>query len=302
MMANLWQSLGSKLADRWIAALFSPALLFWTAGLGLRLRDCPWGELEARFTALPAAAQGGLAVVALLLVTLSAAAARQFTFPVLQLLEGYWPRWCNPLRRRLLARQARKTAEQETRFQALAGKGLDDLTREESEEYRRLDAALMGLPADERYLMPTRLGRLLRSAELAPAERYGLDGVVCWPRLWLLLPEATRDALTRGRAELNDAANLWLWGLLFLAWTPWAWWAPLVALAVMRYAYGWTLRAARVYGALIVSAYDLHRLDLYRALRWPLPENPADELEKGKALTAYLWRGSDRDAPTFENA
>ncbi len=55
--------------------------------------------------------------------------------------------------------------------------------------------------------MPTALGNLLRSAEEYPLVRYGLETAVCWPRLWLLLPSATQETLTRARQSLNDAAR-----------------------------------------------------------------------------------------------
>jgi len=56
---------------------------------------------------------------------------------------------------------------------------------------------------------------------------------------------------------------------------------------------------AQVLGHLIEAAYDLHRTALYQRLRWPLPTSPAEEHAIGQQLTAYLWRGSNQNAPTF---
>ena len=39
----------------------------------------------------------------------------------------------------------------------------------------------------------------------------------------------------------------------------------------------------------------------YKALRWPLPKNPAEEHKIGQELTKYLWRGSNQNSPNFEN-
>ena len=86
---------------------------------------------------------------------------------------------------------------------------------------------------------------------------------------------------------------VWLWGLLLIAWTPWAWWAPAVALAVTLAVYGtWVLGAAEVYADLLEATFDVHRAALYEALDWPRPASPDEERAVGEALTAYLWRGT----------
>jgi hypothetical protein len=48
--------------------------------------------------------------------------------------------------------------------------------------------------------MSTRLGNLLRAAEQRPAVKYGLNSVVCWPHLWLLLDSDTNWTVTLRRA------------------------------------------------------------------------------------------------------
>jgi hypothetical protein len=47
-----------------------------------------------------------------------------------------------------------------------------------------------------------------------------------------------------------------------------------------------------VFADLVDSAYDLHRGEVYKALRWPLPGSPADEVKTGPLITRYLWRGT----------
>lgn len=82
--------------------------------------------------------------------------------------------------------------------------------------------------------MPTRLGNTLRAAEQRPLEKYGLDAIVCWSRLLLLLPDAVKQELNAARADLNTAARLWLWSLLFIIWSVWGWWAtPLGLLSAL---------------------------------------------------------------------
>jgi hypothetical protein len=114
--------------------------------------------------------------------------------------------------------------------------------------------------------------------------------------MWLLLPESARQEITDARRQLNLAASVVVWGLLFCLWAIWTWWALLVGVAVSALAYYiWVLSSAQLYGDLLESAFDLYRKCLYDALRWPIPKNPAEELKLGSALTEYLWRGSDAD-------
>jgi hypothetical protein len=174
---------------------------------------------------------------------------------------------------------------------------LDDMapgqrTPEQEHEYALLDARRARYPADVRYVMPTPLGNLLRTAEEYPLVRYGLAIGVCWPRLWLLLPKETQEALSAARQSLNSAARLFFWGLLFAVWTAWAWWATLAALGMLVVAYWAMVQAAGVYGDLLRAAFDLHRFALYEALRLPAPAGPDHEEADGQQLSEYLFRGT----------
>ena len=79
------------------------------------------------------------------------------------------------------------------------------------------------------------------------------------PRLWLLLPDSTRKELQEARAALNTAVRNCLWSLLFLVWTPLAWWIPLLALPVAWISYRMSLNTAAVYVDLLEATFDVHR-------------------------------------------
>ncbi len=138
--------------------------------------------------------------------------------------------------------------------------------------------------------MPTQLGNILRSAEERPQVYYGLDAFVCFPRLWLLLPDNVKNELTEARNTLNNGASLWLWSVLFILWGLIAWWAILIGVISAYLSYQWMLNYAIIYGELLESAFDLYRFELYKALRFPLPTSPQYEKEKGTQLTNYLWK------------
>lgn len=209
----------------------------------------------------------------------------------MRILEGYWFRWLRKLRRFFTKIQQKKKKELDQRFQSLIGRTQDQYqppTPEEIEEYARLDGILHYFPILQ--LMPTQFGNILRAAEERPKNQYGLDTFICWPRLWLLLPDSVKTELTEARMTLNIGARIWLWSLLFLLWTPLAWWAFPAGILSAYLAYRWLLNSAIIYGDLLESAFDLYRLELYKSLRWPLPNSPEEERQLGEQLTAYLWK------------
>jgi hypothetical protein len=127
-----------------------------------------------------------------------------------------------------------------------------------------------------------------------------LDAVVIWPRLWLVLPDNTREELTASRAALDTSVAGFVWGVLFCVFAPWAPLALPIGLLVAAGAVTiWVPDRAAVFGDLVEAAYDLHRTALYQQLRWPLPTDPKEEHIQGERLTSYLWRGSENADPTF---
>ncbi|MEU6370091.1 hypothetical protein ABZ876_31300 [Streptomyces sp. NPDC046931] len=307
MLTKLWTGLGGKLAERFVLALLSPAATFWSAGAlawfdghasGGR-RPTALNETTSRITGLPAAAQLFLVLGVLALLTASGTFVNALSLPMLRLMEGYWPRFLAAPRRRLVGRKANRRAFAATRWRALMLTGEDSLTPEETAEAIQLDRVLNRIPPSPAQQMPTRLGNTLRSAESRPARKYGLDPVVCWPHLWLLLPDPAREEISHARASLDRAATWTIWGLLLLVWTPWSAWAIPAALVVATTSYLAAVRTATAYADLVEAVWDLHRSTLYKALRWPLPVDPAAEFAAGKAITAYLRRGARGTLPRF---
>jgi hypothetical protein len=301
MPTKFLEGLGSKLVEQWAATVLTPAFGFWLGGLITWMQKFGWADWQQWFTQLAEPLQIAVLITSLLLVAASAFAIQRFDLLVLRWFEGYWPTWMNPLRHWLLTRQQQHVQRLDQRWQALTAQRdqTGRLTAVELDELVAIDWQLRQVPADPARLMPTRLGNLLRAAESHPTTKYGLDAIICWPRLWLVLPDAVKKELQETRADLNTAARVWLWGVLFAVWSMWAWWPLPIALFVALFAHHWMLNAAATYGDLLESTFDLHRWELYKALHWPLPTNPSQERELGRQLTEYLWRGSDRNHPEF---
>ena len=295
---KFWDQIASGVAQKWTDRLFSPALVFWAGGVLTYISVHGWGPLLAVLQHLDALQQIAVAVGGLVVVVGSATVVESVQQGALRLLEGYWSRMFHPLRRYLVRRLSERNARRHKAWSQLAAR-YNDLTAEEFENYARLDATLATYPARNR-LLPTRLGNRLRAAEDYAWRRYGLATGVVWPRLWTVMPEGAQKEIIEVRKRLDASVRFLVWSFLFLAWTFWAWyWVIPLALFGMVWGYRQALEAAGVYGELLRAAFDIHRGSLYRALRWPLPANPAEERQRGREITDYLWRGSEATSPTL---
>ncbi|GAA2979741.1 hypothetical protein [Actinokineospora diospyrosa] len=127
---------------------------------------------------------------------------------------------------------------------------------------------------------PTRLGDVLRDAETYPSERYGLDAVVTWPRLYPLLPDKLIASLTAARTELEFQLTISAMAGFF-AITSGAYLAfvrsgPVLVLAcywggllVAWGSYRSALAPARLYAGQVKVAFDLYRQALLAHLALP---------------------------------
>jgi hypothetical protein len=182
--------------------------------------------------------------------------------------------------------------------------------REKSKAEDRLDREfpLCPQPVTADDIAPTRLGNVLRSSETYPMHRYGVDAVRAWPRLFPLLPESLLASMEETRASMEfllaisflcllyaPAASIYL--IVTAASLPWVFAVLVLPSAIALATYVTAVASAGVYGQQVRTAFDLHRLDLLRALGRPIPATAAEErriwedamqlLERGQVTT---WR------------
>lgn len=318
MLTAFWEGVTGKVSDRWVQ-IVAPALVFWSGGLLAWIFHGGAKSIQSAGTRLghqSAPVQLAVLVAILLWISLSGAVVDRLSLPTLRLLEGYWPAVLSPARKRLAARAGARAAGYRERIQEVApaalGNGAGEPARPEGDdpsgsepdesprsEFISLDRQLHWLPRNGPF-QPTTVGNVLRAAEARPQEKYGLDAVIVWPRLWLLLPDPARAEVEAARRGLDLATGACIWGALFVLFTPLAWWAAVVGLAVVIVAYRfWLTWRAAAFADLLDAAFDLYRGQLYEQLRWPLPANPDEERQAGAQMTTYLWRGLTGDKPAF---
>jgi hypothetical protein len=306
MIPKFIESLSGKLAERWVTNVLTPAFAFWLGGFFLWDLQLGWQKLGWQeppvdwFRDLASYEQLALIIVGLSIILVSGNLVQRFDLAVLRLLQGYWGLFFKPLTERLKRYHYQRRLRLRNRFGILSQKPIHTLKPEQREAFLKLDWQLAQIPLQANLTMATPLGNLLRSAEQKPYDRYGLDTVICWPSLWLLLPEHARKELETARDNLNTMVRLWFWCILFIVWSPWALWIIPAALFAAGFVYyQWIIPAAAIYADLLVAAFTLYRTELYKALRWPLPKTPAEEKALGLQITEYLWRGSDYIEPEF---
>ena len=305
MIDAIGEAVAGHVVERALTRI-GPALIFWTGGaLAWLSANGGWDRLLA--LGAGAAELPVLAVLALVALVLAGAYASTtlvtlLTRPALRLLEGYWPQ---PLCRHLVESKRRRRTELVTQWRRLAGEIEKPPSADAAEVARaraafaRCEERLRRLPGP-RWMMPTRLGNMLRAAETRPFEKYGLDTVAVWPHLWLVLPEPARLDIGAARTGLNRATAAAVWSLAFVSFTGWSVWALPIGVALTAWAVLlWIPYRAARYADLLEAAFDMHRTLLYRRLRWPLPTGPNAERKAGAVLTNYLVRGLDGDQPTF---
>ncbi|MFD7282970.1 hypothetical protein ACFV80_39760 [Streptomyces sp. NPDC059862] len=272
---------------RFLSTLLYPSFIFLTGCGALVATQLGWTRTLRWCAALDGSRQVLLTTAAVTATLLLCLLLSVHLRTLVQLYEGYWH---GPLGR-LVARAGVK--RQQTRWDALD-------TRNPADFEKRY----YFFPAAPETPLPTRLGNVLRAAESYPgsADRYGMDGVFFWPRLYSLLPDSLRTSLADARSDLERMLVLSALAGVFsptalafalfgdvppAVWLPSAGGTALLSVAAYRGA----IRAALGYGELVRAAFDVHRRDLLQRMGLVLPENLDAERALWTALGQQLYGG-----------
>ena len=290
MFGSVFDKTTGFLDKRFVLNLLLPALAFWgglalLAAQGTSWKDsAKWWMARSGFeqVLLIGAALTGLFVFAFILAGQLAALTR--------LWEGYWPHGMDS---RLAAW---RIGRHRKRWQ-----GLD--LQQDADYMRRY----YRFPVRREDVLPTRLGNALRAAEdyASDDERYGMDAVFYWPRLYLLLPTDTRALIEDYRSGLDRmvliaslAVVFPFAGLIVLAFahTSWLAWvvSAAVTLLVAWVAYEAAVSAALAFGDVVRACFDLYRRTLMKQFGLEVPVSLKDERARWATLKQQLYqRGAD---------
>lgn len=226
-------------------------------------------------------------VIVAALIAIVGALVTPLQLALIRFLEGYWgdgrfARWVSGVATR---RQRRQMEALRADTQVQSDDPAAPFTIEQRTRVTRAAQLLSQRFPAETEILPTALGNALRAAERRAGDRYGLDAIVFWPRLYATMPKETRSVVNGARDELDLVAGLavsfFASALVAAALTTqhggvWRC-LPLALLALAAFAYRSAVTSAIQYGVMVGVAFDLHRFELLAALHVPLPADSEAE-------------------------
>ncbi|MFF4170659.1 hypothetical protein [Streptomyces sp. NPDC001744] len=268
-------ALGGRLAERWMALLAVPGLVYLVSvAAAVTLGQSHWhdaGRLRTRLDSL-AAAPGAHGVGSLAVAAVAVLAGAAMTGAVAQavgtLVEKAWLADARgPLTRRLAGRRARRWREADAGYRAalvaagrarIGGAADADVLTERAELCRAARDRISPVPPRH----PFWTGDRVTAPDRRVRRAYHLDLALAWPHLWLLAPDSVRAELAAARTALSAAARLTAWGLAYLLLSAWWWPAALIGAATVATGVARGRAAAAAFAELAEALADLHGRDL----------------------------------------
>ncbi|GAA4617981.1 hypothetical protein GCM10023195_80510 [Actinoallomurus liliacearum] len=290
-MIGFLGQIGQKLADRWVALVAMPGLLYVVAVTVAAVlgqdHALSYPDLSRKLTAWAAGptlkSPGGAAILVAVVLVGSVGAGLAATAGG-RVVEATWTLSGRHVPARWLAGWRR---DRSARLKEIADTSADPAVVRRAIE--RADRICVIEPD-----CPTWIGDRLRACHVRIDKAYGLDLPSAWPRLWLVFPDAVRAELGAARDGFSAAARLAAWSVLYLLLGFWWWPAVPVAVAAGATAMVRGRLATGNLADLIEAAVDLHGTDL--AAR--LGDRPSVTPETGGRLTTRMRKDRwDPDSP-----
>lgn len=336
-MNDLLGRVASVLERRFLLVSFLPALIF-SGGLTL-LTTLASGTLGRNLTlwgTLPASVQFGLLLGFLAAVWLAAGFLDSQLRNVVKLFEGYpltkvlpgiasrASEWHRIQRDRISTRSRQVVMEPmapELIAKLHAAGSPKALSGAKSEQDKNnpptrrrggfRDEPYILYSRDADWVLPTRLGNIIRAAEEYSLERYRSDYLKIWPRLAHLCSDRFFQEYEATRSSVDFLLVICLLSALFglvggviqIIFTI----SPLVFLVTItgsfllsHLSYSSAVEAAKDYGEHMRASMDLFRLELLKQLRYPEPQNIDEEMSSWDEFESF-FRGGPRRRSSYVN-
>jgi hypothetical protein len=170
------------------------------------------------------------------------------------------------------------------------------------------------LPDREEFVLPTRLGNVIRCFERYSYVAYGIDAIVLWPRFMGKIDSAFAATIDEAKTSLDFMINLSflcaLSGLTvatcglfsrtyFSIPSVFFWvWRAFLFLSLSALFYAFAIGRAKAWGEQVKAAFDLYRFNVLNALGYlQQPQTPFEEKALWLRITAQLLYADSRLAP-----
>jgi hypothetical protein len=291
MFSDFFTQVSTVFPRRFLVNIFFPSLIFWLllfavaiAGRGDNLLEVArrWNQQDTAFKSIQI-------IIFISWVTFFSSILASRLTTILRFYEGHW----NVVPLENIGKNWYKDQH----------KKLDEKIEANPESDCYQEIYMHYPPRKQRdQIMPTRLGNILKNAELYPKQRYKIDAVLIWPRLYCLVPERFIQAIAEAKSSLDFMLVISLLSGLFALLSSIymlivgaVWWLFLLCfwggLLVAWLAYQGANGCAILYAHLVKSCFDLYRNDLLKQMRLQLPNTSKDEREQWDALCKFLYRG-----------
>lgn len=286
-----------KLLDRdFLIGFFLPGALFAAAAVWILI---PIPEVRNLIKQLATDPISGF-VICFIVVGILAVHLAIANRAITRFFEGYYfpknrlwfPEWWQ-LRRR--NSRLEKLSDLERRWDAIEDNPRQ--LRQARDKRNRLLRELATLfPDDDRYVLPTGFGNVIRAFEVYPGRMYGIDAIPAWPRIMILIPEELSKQIGAAKSAVDYFLNVCLLSMILCCFKLYRiWWAyqtdmshswigyildnrsryiPLILLLLLAIlAYRAACYAAIGWGNTVKSTFDLYIDELAKRLGYepPLP-------------------------------
>lgn len=223
---------------------------------------------------------------------------------ILRLMEGYGR--FNPTRifavieKRRYYRLQEEKSQLDEKYKKLRDSGNDIPLELINKRNKILRALAERFPDDERWLLPTSFGNIIRAFEVYPRVMYGLDSIPGWNRLIALIPKDYNSIVNDAKSIVDFWVNIWLlsWIIVFeyVALAVYKKeahiiWFPITVVGISFFAFSRAKVAAFEWGELVKASFDVFLPMLYEKLGFPFPKNREEEKNLWRDLSqAMIYR------------
>jgi hypothetical protein len=317
-MTGLLSSISGQFGKMVVLGTLFPVLIVSVLNIVIVAPVVPFAaELQTQLKRVAIGEDKWTAVVLVFVVLVLTGFLYNLNISIIRLYEGYpWQdSWIGRLlawrhKRRLREATSLRTAIRYLRRE-LAKRDANDPVRTSLQSRQTALAVFVNseLPDAEDFVLPTRLGNVIRCFERYSYIAYGMDAIVFWPRLIARIDSAFASSLDSAKASIDFMLNfsflsaLSCLGIVVIevstetSTAPSIWRAGLfLALAVIFYYL--SIGRAAAWGMEVKSAFDLYRFDLLKALGYQQqPSTFFEEQALWQRISVQLLYSDSRDRP-----